>query len=82
MGHHFNPASMIIVPPGPSNHASYELVFINADSGEQVRMAIPRFGMFSDPGREIEPAEVQQVANFIANYLHNYSGGGGGQVTT
>ena len=81
MGHHFNPASIIIVPPGPSDHASYELVFINTDSREQVRMAIPRFGMFSDPDREITPAEVQQVANFIANYLHDYSGGGG-QVTT
>ena len=84
MGHHFTAlaAHLIIVPPSPSDHPSYELIFINTDSQEQVRMTIPRYGMFTDPGREITHEEVEQVASFIADYLHNFSGSGDEQAYT
>ena len=82
MGHHFTAlaAHTIIIPATPSDHSSYELVFINTDSGEQVRMTIPRYGMFTDPGREITNDEVEQVAAFVADYLHNFSGSGDEQA--
>lgn len=84
MGHHFTnfSASMIIIPPSPSAHPSYELVFINTDSGEQVRLTIPRHGMFSDPTREITSDEVGHIADFMAEYLYNFSGGGVSQTPT
>ncbi len=74
MGHHFNLDTAIIIPPSPTSYPHYELIFVNNDSGEQVRMHIPRFGMFEDPTREITPAQVEDIAEHIAGFLHDFSG--------
>ena len=73
MGHHFNPASAIIIRPSPSI-PHYELIFVNTDSGEQVRMHIPRHGMFEDPTQEITMPQVEEFAEQIGEFLSSFSG--------
>jgi len=74
MGHHFNPLSAIIIRPSPSSYPHYELIFANTDSGEQVRMHIPRHGMFDDPTQEITMPQVEDFAVQVGELLSGFSG--------
>jgi hypothetical protein len=74
MGHHYNPARVMIIPPSPSSYPHYELIFANTDSGEQVRMYVPRHGMFEDPAQEITMDQVEELAEQLGEFLSSLSG--------
>jgi len=74
MGHHFNPLSAIIIRPSPSSYPHYELIYANTDSGEQVRVYIPRHGMFDDHTQEITMPQVEELAEQIGELLSSLSG--------
>lgn len=80
MSHHYNRTLTMIIPASPSNYPHYDLIFTNSESGEQVRMQIPRRGLFEDPTQETTPAQAQEIAEFMIGFLNDFAGQSSGSA--
>ncbi|MDF2781194.1 MAG: hypothetical protein K0S96_998 [Geminicoccaceae bacterium] len=63
--HHYGEDSTAV----QSTIDGFRVIFTNKISGEEIVMAIPRNGVLSDPGQEVQQEKVEHVAREIAHVL-------------
>ena len=53
--------------------SGYDVIFENSQTGEQIKMSLPRSGIFEDdPTREITTKEVKELSKQIVEVLDTY----------
>jgi hypothetical protein len=69
--HHFEDFKIVEDP------TSYDVIYRNDHTGEEITVKIPRAGVFEDPNREATREDVRRVAQNIGRILSTgFSGGG------